>query len=131
MSDSQETPSSWSAFRDDREDEDVVEQMYDVTDQMGEGMSIGLGGNFEYRWVSRRVGCNQSGEGDGLGVTMAVAGSGSARNEGGDEVLVSDKGVKVAPGLGEEAGVSVGAEVAKEGWSADEYPSHMTQQKLD
>lgn len=70
MSDSQETPSSGSAFRDDREDEDVVEQMYDATDQMGEGMPIGLGGNFEYRGARRRVRrINQSGEGNGLGVT--------------------------------------------------------------
>ncbi|KAH0983478.1 hypothetical protein GBA52_010655 [Prunus armeniaca] len=48
MSNSQEMPSNGSTFRDDGEDEDVVAQMYEATDQMGEEMLIGLGGNFEY-----------------------------------------------------------------------------------
>ncbi|PQQ19306.1 hypothetical protein Pyn_07078 [Prunus yedoensis var. nudiflora] len=55
MSDSQETPSSGSAFRDDKDEEDVVDQMYEAADQMGEDMPIGLGGTFEYRGVERSV----------------------------------------------------------------------------
>ncbi|KAI5349445.1 PREDICTED: CISIN_1g0418261mg [Prunus dulcis] len=35
LSDSQEKPSSGSAFRDDREDEEVVERMFEAADQMG------------------------------------------------------------------------------------------------
>lgn len=81
MLDSQETPSSRSAFRDDREDEDLVEQMYDAADQMSEGMPLGLDGSFEYRGGWRRVDrervehTDQSGEDDepGDGVTMAAA----------------------------------------------------------
>ncbi|CAL9004779.1 unnamed protein product [Prunus brigantina] len=55
VSDSQETPSSWSAFRDEREDDDVVEQMHEAAEQMGEGMPVGLGGEFEYRGGERRT----------------------------------------------------------------------------
>ncbi|PQP94148.1 hypothetical protein Pyn_16103 [Prunus yedoensis var. nudiflora] len=55
MFDSQETPSSGSAFRDDREDKDVVDQMYEEADQMGEDMPIGMCGTFEYRGTGGRV----------------------------------------------------------------------------
>lgn len=55
MSNSQNTTSSGSAFRDDRDDVDVVDQMYDAADRMGEDMTIGLGGNFEYRGVGGGV----------------------------------------------------------------------------
>ncbi|CAL2270114.1 unnamed protein product [Prunus armeniaca] len=49
-----QTPSNGSAFRDDGEDEDVVDedvvnQMYEAVDQMGEDMPIDLGRNFEDR----------------------------------------------------------------------------------
>lgn len=48
MSDSQNTGSSGSAFRDDdRDNVEVVDQMCDATEQMGEEMPVGLGG-FEY-----------------------------------------------------------------------------------
>ncbi|PQQ19309.1 hypothetical protein Pyn_07081 [Prunus yedoensis var. nudiflora] len=74
MSYSQETPSSWSAFRDDKDEENVVDQMYEAANQMGEDMPIGLGGTFEYRGVEKRVrgreemeGADQSGRGDEWG----------------------------------------------------------------
>lgn len=51
MFDSQETPSSGSVFRNDKDDENVMDQMYEAADQMGKGMRIGLGGNFEYPGV--------------------------------------------------------------------------------
>ncbi|CAL2242452.1 unnamed protein product [Prunus armeniaca] len=60
LSNLQETPSSRSAFRDDREDEGVVEQMFEAADQMGEDMPVGLGergrgcGRGELRWVRGR-----------------------------------------------------------------------------
>lgn len=51
MFDSQETSSSGSVSRNDKDDENVMDQMYEAADQMGEGMRIGLGGNFEYPGV--------------------------------------------------------------------------------
>lgn len=51
MSDSQDRASNGSAFRDNRDDVDVVDQMYDTADQMGEDMPIGLDRNFEYRRI--------------------------------------------------------------------------------
>lgn len=58
MSDSQKTGSSGSAFRDDEDKTTVVERMYEVADQIGDDMQIGLGGNFDYQEASpakRRV----------------------------------------------------------------------------
>lgn len=43
MSDWQEMTSSGSTFR-NNENVDVVEQMYDATEQMGNDMPVGLGG---------------------------------------------------------------------------------------
>ncbi|KAH0979901.1 hypothetical protein GBA52_007078 [Prunus armeniaca] len=60
LSNLQETPSSRSAFRDDREDEGVLEQMFEAADQMGEDMPVGLGergrgcGRGKLRWVRWR-----------------------------------------------------------------------------
>ncbi|KAI5313486.1 hypothetical protein L3X38_042662 [Prunus dulcis] len=51
MFNSQDRASNGLAFRDDRDDADVVDQMYDTADQMGEDMPIGLGKNFEYRGI--------------------------------------------------------------------------------
>ncbi|CAL9023457.1 unnamed protein product, partial [Prunus brigantina] len=51
MFDSQETPSSGSVSGNDKDDENVMDQIYEAADQMGEGMRIGLGGNFVYQGV--------------------------------------------------------------------------------
>ncbi|PQQ04127.1 hypothetical protein Pyn_41189 [Prunus yedoensis var. nudiflora] len=69
----QETLSSGSCFRGDRSDTEVVEEMYETAEQMGEDMPINLGGNF-------------SGGGDEKGdqgdVTVVVVGSGGEGNDG-------------------------------------------------
>ncbi|KAH0981231.1 hypothetical protein GBA52_008408 [Prunus armeniaca] len=93
MSDLQDTTSSGSTFRDDRDDVEVVDQMSDTTNQMGEDMPIGLGGSFEYQGAIRRVrggeaeGTDKSGEDSAQenqgGVTIAVARSSGEKREGG------------------------------------------------
>lgn len=55
MSDSQDTVSSASAFRDDEGDKEVIKEMYEAAEQMGEDMPIGLRGNFEYRGARERI----------------------------------------------------------------------------
>ncbi|PQM42211.1 hypothetical protein Pyn_23039 [Prunus yedoensis var. nudiflora] len=117
MSDSQETPSSGSAFRDDREDEDVVDQMYDAADQMGEDMPIGLGGNFEYRGVV----------GEARGEKLGGAERGEEVGEAEDREIVT----VARAGLGGVVERSIGTDLDEEEWSADEHSSTMTQQKLD
>ncbi|PQQ11221.1 hypothetical protein Pyn_18892 [Prunus yedoensis var. nudiflora] len=63
-----QTASNGSTFRNDREDDNVVEQMYQAADQMGEDMPIGLGGSFEYQGVGGaergEVGTTDQGGGD-------------------------------------------------------------------
>ncbi|CAL8162189.1 unnamed protein product [Prunus armeniaca] len=98
LSDSQEMPSSKSAFRDDMKDEEVVEQMFEAADQIGEDMPIRLGRNFEYREVVEKGGEEESREG------RDVARAGSGESEGGD----------------------MSTNEAEEGWSADKHLSTMT-----
>ncbi|PQQ04887.1 hypothetical protein Pyn_24996 [Prunus yedoensis var. nudiflora] len=117
MSDSQETQSSGSTFRDDRDDVDVVDKMYDATDQMGEDMPIGLGGNFEYRGVRGGV--------RGEEVRGAKRGEEGGEAEDREEVIVA---VASSGGVVER---SIGMGLTEEGWSVDEYPSTMKKQKLD
>ncbi|VVA24585.1 PREDICTED: LOC110745087 [Prunus dulcis] len=43
------------AVRDDEGDKEVVEEMYEAAEQMGEDMPIGLRGSFEYRGARDRI----------------------------------------------------------------------------
>ncbi|KAI5321566.1 hypothetical protein L3X38_030637 [Prunus dulcis] len=117
VSDSQNTGSSGSSFRDDdRDDVEVVDQMCDATDQMGEEMPVGLGG-FEYRGCSRR---NRSEEAEGTD----QSGKGSDPGEQGSASVA-----RLGSGKGAESHSEKNEE--EQGWSANEHLSSMTQQKLD
>ncbi|KAI5324283.1 hypothetical protein L3X38_033356 [Prunus dulcis] len=117
MSDSQDMSSIGPAFRGDEKDIDMVDEMYEAAKQMGEDMPVGLGGNFEY---SRARGRAESEEVE----------SAEQSNEGNEQEDQGEVTIPVA-GSGREAKASVGTELAEGGWSANDHPSTMTQQKLD
>lgn len=101
MSNLQEIRTSRSSFRDD-ENVDVVNQMHDVADQMGDDMSIGLGGNFEYQEAKVRE------QDEGVGCSGLVDEESFGDSETEDERVVAD--VNVAGGWGRvvEADLGVG-----------------------
>ncbi|XP_021824477.1 uncharacterized protein LOC110765618 [Prunus avium] len=140
MSDSQETQSRGSPFRRGREDE-VVEQMYEAADKMGEEMLTGFDGNFEYRRVGGDgpddIGRAEEGE---VGIAEQIEVETAAQAE----VGIADQGEvdtterrEVGTAENEELGTADQGDVgtANEGevgdvWSADEYPSTITRKRL-
>ncbi|CAL2256563.1 unnamed protein product [Prunus armeniaca] len=135
MSDSQDTVSSGSAFRDDEGDKEVVEEMYEAAEQMGEDMPIGLRGNFEYRGAKERVrfeemeGIDQSGEGNDRGDQGGVTVAEQGKRE--DQLEARNIGTRVVSSLGGEIESNVKMELAEGGWSTNEHSRTKTQQKLD
>ncbi|KAH0972066.1 hypothetical protein GBA52_024222 [Prunus armeniaca] len=100
MSNLQDTTSSGSTFRDDKDDVDVVDQMYDALVSVGTLSIKGLEGG-------------------------ANSGEGSGGAEDREVVIVA------LAGVGGVIEATIGTDMGEGGWSIDEHPSTMTQQKLD
>lgn len=113
MSDSQDTWSSGSAFRGNEREAEVVEEMCKAAERMGKGMPIGLDGDFDYRGIKGGVESEE--------VESTDQSSDDSRR-GGDRCVAGAKA-----GSGGEGNV----DAIREGWSADEHQSTMTQQKLE